>query len=226
MFTITIDGKAGCGKSSIAKDLSKRLNVKNFNTGAVYRAITCEYKRIYEYKNPTTQIIDEFVKNLNVTVEFRDGQQVVLVNGNDYTKNLRDEEISNFVAIISPYDLIRQKVRQIQRDFAKNNDCIVEGRDIGTVVLPKAQCKFFITASNEVRAQRRYEQLKGTPDCPTFEHLLKELNDRDYADINREHGALLPAEDSIIIDNTNETLEQTLDRCEGIVRKLMAADKN
>ena len=226
MFTITIDGKAGCGKSSIAKELSKRLNIKNFNTGAVYRAITCEYKSLYHHKNPTSQIIEEFVKNLNVEVVFKDDQQVVLVNGNDYTKNLREEEISNFVAIISPFDLIRQKVRQIQRNFAKNNDCIVEGRDIGTVVLPNAQCKFFITASNEVRAQRRYEQLKGTPDCPTFEQLLRELNDRDYADINREHGALLPSEDSIIIDNTNETLEQTLDRCEGIVRKLMNADKN
>ena len=221
MFTITIDGKAGCGKSSIAKELSKRLNVKNFNTGAVYRSITCEYKKIYEHKNPTSQIIEEFVKNLNVEVVFEGEQQIVLVNGNDYTNMLRDEAISNFVAIISPFDLIRKKVRQIQREFAKNNDCIVEGRDIGTVVLPNAQCKFFITASNEVRAKRRYEQLKGTPDCPTFEQLLKELNDRDYADINREHGALLPAEDSIIIDNTNETLEQTLDRCETIVKKLM-----
>ena len=150
MFTITIDGKAGCGKSSIAKELSKRLGVKNFNTGAVYRAITCEYKKIYEYRNPTSQIIEEFVKNLNVEVVFSGENQVVLVNGNDYSSKLRDEEISNFVAMISPFDLIRQKVRQIQRDFAKLNDCVVEGRDIGTVVLPKAQCKFFITASNEV----------------------------------------------------------------------------
>lgn len=221
MFTITIDGKAGCGKSSLSNELSKRLNVKNFNTGAVYRAITCEYKNLYGNKNPTSHIIEEFVKNLNVEVVFKDDKQIVLVNGNDYSKKLRDEEISTFVAIVSPFDLIRKKVRQIQRDFAKNNNCIVEGRDIGTVVLPNAQCKFFVTASNEVRAQRRYEQLKDTPECPTFEQLLRELNERDYADINREYGALLPAEDSIIIDNTNETLEQTLDRCEGIVKKLM-----
>ena len=220
MFSVTIDGKAGCGKSTVARELSKRLGFKNFNTGAVYRAITCEYKKIYEDKKPTKQIIEDFIKNLNVVVEFEEDLQVVYVNGNDYTKNLRDEEISNFVALISPFDVIRQKVRQIQRDFAKNYDCVMEGRDIGTVVLPTAQCKFFITASNEVRAQRRFEQLKETENCPTYEQILQELYERDYKDVNREHGALLPAEDGIIIDNSNETLEQTLDRCEKIVKEI------
>ncbi|MBQ3047736.1 MAG: (d)CMP kinase [Clostridia bacterium] len=220
MFSVTIDGKAGCGKSTVAKELSKRLGFKNFNTGAVYRAITCEYKNVYNEKKPTKQIVEEFVKNLDVKVIFEQDDQIVLVNNNDYTKNLRDEEISNFVALISPFDQIRQKVRQIQREFAKNYDCVMEGRDIGTVVLPNAQCKLFITASNEVRAQRRLEQLKGTPDCPTYDQILQELYDRDYKDVNREHGALLPAEDGIIIDNSNETLEQTLDRCEKIVKEI------
>jgi len=220
MFSVTIDGKAGCGKSTIAKELSKRLGFKNFNTGAVYRAITCEYKNIYNDKKPTKQIIEEFIKNLKVNVVFNEEEQVVLVNGNDYTKFLRDEEISNFVALISPFDQIRQKVRQIQRDFAREYNCVMEGRDIGTVVLPNAQCKLFITASNEVRAQRRLDQLKETENCPTYEQILQELYDRDYKDVNREHGALLPAQDAIIVDNSNETLAETLDRCEKIVNDI------
>ena len=140
-----------------------------------------------------------------------------LSNGTDYTYYLRDEGISNFVAKVSPFNQVREKVRQIQREFAANNDCIMEGRDIGTVVLPKAQCKLFITASSEVRAQRRFEQLKQTPDCPTYEEILEEINERDFKDINREHGALLPAEDGIIIDNSNETVEQTIERCKKII---------
>jgi len=219
MFSVTIDGKAGCGKSTVAKELSSRLGFKNFNTGAVYRTITCEYKNVYGDTKPTETIIEEFVKSLDVKVTFDGENQIVLANNKDYTSHLRDEEISNFVALVSPFDEIRKKVRQIQREFAKTNNCVMEGRDIGTVVLPQAQCKLFITASNEVRAKRRLEQLKNTPDCPTYEQILQELNERDFKDVNREHGALLPAEDGIIIDNSNETLEQTLDRCEKIVRE-------
>lgn len=219
MFAVTIDGKAGCGKSTLADELSKKLQLKKFNTGAVYRGITCEYKKQYGFKDPTVEEINKFVKSLNVEVIFEGFNQNVIVNGTNYTPHLRDEEISNFVAKVSPYNEVRKKVREIQREFAKNNDCIMEGRDIGTVVLPDAKCKLFVTASAEVRAKRRFEQLKETPDAPTYEEILKEINDRDFKDINREHGALLPAEDSIIIDNSNETVEQTLARCEKIIKE-------
>lgn len=217
MFAVTIDGKAGCGKSTLADELSKQLNLKKFNTGAVYRGITCEYKKNYGEMEPEISQIENFVKNLNVEVVFEDFNQKVIVNGTDYTYYLRDEGISNFVAKVSPFNQVREKVRQIQREFAANNDCIMEGRDIGTVVLPNAQCKLFITASSEVRAQRRFEQLKQTPDCPTYEEILEEINERDFKDINREHGALLPAKDGIIIDNSDETLEQTVERCKKII---------
>ena len=217
MFTITIDGKAGCGKSTLAEELSKKLKLKKFNTGAVYRGITCEYFKQYGLEKPNVEIIKKFVKNLNVKVVFNGENQEVIVNNTNYTPRLRDEEVSNFVALVSPFDEVRQKVREIQREFARENDCIMEGRDIGTVVLPNAQCKLFITASNEVRAKRRMEQLKNDPDKPTFEELLKELNDRDFKDEHREHGAMLPAKDGVIVDNSNETLEQTLNRCLKIV---------
>ncbi len=217
MFSVTIDGKAGCGKSTLAKELSKRLGLKNFNTGAVYRGITCEYLRMYQDKTPTQKIIEEFLKVLDILVKFDEDEQHVIVNCIDYTSRLREEAISNFVAKVAPFDELREKVRQIQRKFAQEYDCVMEGRDIGTVVLKDAQCKLFITASNEVRAKRRYEQLKDTENCPTVEEILLELNDRDEKDVHREHGALLPASDSIIIDNSNETLEETINRCIRII---------
>ena len=217
MLNITIDGKAGCGKSTLADELSKRLNIKKFNTGAVYRAIACEYLKRYESKNPNEEIINEFVKNLDIKVVFDNNVQKVIVNDEDYTPFLREERISNFVAKVSPYDIVRQKVREIQREFAKSNDCIMEGRDIGSVVLTNAKIKLFITASNEVRAQRRVNQLKEQNVKVDYDEILKEINDRDYQDVHREHGALLPAKDAIIIDNSNETLEQTIDRCLDII---------
>ena len=226
MFCVTIDGKAGCGKSSLAQELSKQTGLKNFNTGAVYRGITCQYFKQYGETPPNQKIVDEFVKTLDVKVDFKDGTQNVVVNGTNFTPFLREEKVNNFVALVSPYDEIREKVRQIQREFAKNNECIMEGRDIGRVVLPFAPCKLFVTASNEVRAQRRYEQLKNTPDCPTVEQLIKEQEERDFKDINREHGALIPAEDAIVIDNSTETLEQTTQRCVGIINKIKASQKN
>ena len=225
MFAVTIDGKAGCGKSSLADELSKELDLKKFNTGAVYRGITCEYKRVYGNQEPTIEIITNFVNNLKIEVVFEGSTQKVIVNDNDYTYFLRDEEISNFVAKVSPFNDVRIKVRDIQREFAKNNNCIMEGRDIGTVVLPDAKCKLFITASAEVRAERRFNQLKETPDCPTYEEILEEINDRDAQDVNREHGALLPAKDGIIIDNSNETLEQTVERCKKIILEKMEENK-
>lgn len=219
MFNVTIDGKAGCGKSTLAEELSKKLNLKKFNTGAVYRGITCEYRKIYNLTEPTKEIINNFIENLNVLVKFEGDIQHIIVNGTDYTPFLREEVIGNLSAKTSSFDQLREKVRQIQRNFASTNDCIMEGRDIGTTVLPNAKCKLFITASNEVRAQRRFEQLKNKPNCPTFEKILEEINERDHIDETREHGTLLPAKDSIIIDNSNETLPQTLSRCLSIIEE-------
>lgn len=219
MFAVTIDGKAGCGKSTLANELSKILKLKKFNTGAVYRGITCEYMKQFGNLEPTLDNINAFVNDLAIDVVFDGSNQKIIVNGNDYTPYLREEIISSFVAKVSPFNNVREKVREIQRNFAEYNDCIMEGRDIGTVVLPNAQCKLFVTASSEVRAKRRFDQLKDTENAPTYEEILDEINDRDYKDINREHGALLPAKDGIIIDNSDETLEQTVNRCKKIIEE-------
>ncbi len=225
MFNVTIDGVAGCGKSTLAEQLSKELNLKKFNTGMVYRALTCEYLSRFDGL-PDSQKINILLKNLDVEVKFVDEKQVVTVNGKDYSANLRDERVSNITPFVSGFDILREKVREIQRNFAKSNDCIMEGRDIGRVVLKNAQVKLFLTASDEVRAKRRFDQLKNLPNCPTFEEVLQDIKKRDDEDKNREHGAMIPASDAIIIDNSNDTIPQTVARCVDIINKVKKSKPN
>ena len=207
MFNIAIDGVAGCGKSTIADKLSKRLKIKKFNTGLVYRAITCEYlSKFGEGVNPNKKNIDLLVNDLNVEVVF-------------YNDILREENVTMMTPLVSGYDTIREKVREIQRTFAKNNDCIMEGRDIGRVVLKDADCKLFLMATPRVRAKRRFDQIKNSREKVSFEEVLKDIEKRDKEDKEREHGAMIPADDAIIIDNSKETLKETLDRCEKIIKE-------
>lgn len=220
MINIAIDGVAGCGKSTLAEQLAKRLKLKKFNTGMVYRAITCEYIARYSIATlPNKKIIDEFLKNLKVEVAFDDFTQIVIVNGNDYSPILRQEEVSKLTPLISGFDNLREQVRKIQREFANNNDCIMEGRDIGRVVLKDATIKIFLCASDEVRAKRRYAQLVELPNAPSFEQVLEDIKQRDKEDREREFGTMLPADDAIIVDNSNQTLEQTIDYCVDLINK-------
>lgn len=217
MFTITIDGLAGCGKSTMSRLIAKEMGYKCLNTGSIYRAITCHYLSQYDEQDISSESISHFVEKLNVEVIFEGEKQIVLVCGNDYSTILRDERISRVTPIISGYLTVREKVRDIQRDFARDNDCVVEGRDIGSVVLPMADCKLFFIASSKVRAERRYEQLKEKVGCPPFEEILKDIEQRDEQDKTREYGAMIPAPDAIIVDNTSDTIDETLDKCLKII---------
>ena len=215
MLNITIDGTASSGKSTLAKELAKRLGIYHFNTGSVYRAIACEYLHKYGEEISKDKIV-LFAKSLKANVVFENGEQICYMNGNNHAKELRTEKTSSFVAKISPYVEIREIVRQIQRSFAKANDCVMEGRDIGRVVLKDAGFKFFVTADIEVRARRRYNDVK---DEATFEEVLVEMKKRDEEDINREEGALIPAENAIIIDTSDKTIEQTTNICLNLIQK-------
>ena len=219
MFNITIDGLAGCGKSTMSRLLSQALGLKCLNTGSIYRAITCHFLANYTEQDICDSVIEEFVKNMQVAVSFDSGKQVVTICGIDYSSSLRDEKVSNITPIISGYLAVREKVRDIQRDFATDNDCVVEGRDIGTVVLPNAQCKLFFIADSRVRAMRRLEQMKNVTDAPPFNEILRDLERRDEEDRDREYGAMIPASDAIIVDNTNDSIEQTLSKCIKIVEE-------
>ncbi len=215
MLNITIDGTASSGKSTLAKELAKKLNVYHFNTGSVYRAIACEYLHNFG-TNISKEKVALFAKNLKANVVFENGEQICYMNGNNHAKELRTENTSSFVAKISPFVEIREIVRQIQREFAKHHDCVMEGRDIGRVVLKDAEFKFFITADIEVRARRRYNDVK---DEATFEEVLSEMKKRDEEDTNREEGALIPAENAIIIDTSDKTVEQTTNICFDLIQK-------
>lgn len=218
MFNVAVDGLGGCGKSTVAQGIAERLKFKVLNTGAIYRALACAYLDM-GLGELSDKRVNEFACDLEIDVFFEGKDQHVIVNGKDYTPFLRKEEISKFSSMISPYPQLREVVRRVQKDFAKKHNCIIEGRGIGIDVLPDADLKFFLTATPEVRAMRRYVQIKDTPNAPTFDDVLADLNARDYADEHREHGTNIPAKDAVILDTTNLTLEESLDIVEEIVRK-------
>ena len=217
MINIAIDGHVASGKSTVAHELAKRLGFKVLDTGAIYRGLACAYKES-GLGEITQDNISKFIMKASVKVEFYDEVQHVIVNNKDYTEFLRLEETSMLSSQISPFPILREKVMKIQRDFSLNNNCVVEGRDIGSEVLPNAQVKFFITASAEVRAKRRYEQLKDKSKT-TFQQVLDDLLARDYKDEHREVAPLRTVEDSIIIDTSNMTLDETVNKCIEIVKQ-------
>lgn len=219
MLNIAIDGHVGSGKSTLSKGLAKRLNLRVLDTGAIYRGIACRFKAEGLENHIDEGTINKFVEKLKVQVKFDGDLQRVIVDGVDYTPWLRKEETSVLTSKISPFPKIRDKVLDIQRDFAKKYDCVIEGRDIGTVVLPNADVKFFITASEKVRAQRRYDQIKNLPDSPSYDEILKDLRMRDYQDEHRKIAPLKPAKDSIIMDTSEMTLEQTIEKCVQIIQE-------
>ena len=217
MLNIAIDGHVSSGKSTLAHGLAKKLGIRVLDTGAIYRGLACAYDS--EIGGEIDEkIVDKFIENVVVKIEFIDDVQHVFVNGKDYTPFLRLEKTSVGASKISQYPKLREKVLSLQRDFANNYDCVVEGRDIGSHVLPNAQFKFFVTANAEKRAMRRYIQIKDVPGSPTYDEILKDLLDRDYRDEHRAVAPLIKTDDAILVDNTDISLEQTIDKCAEIVR--------
>lgn len=216
MINIAIDGHVGSGKSTLARGLAKKLGFNVFDTGAIYRGLACEFKE-KGYKSIDENTISDFITSVEVKIFFEGDVQHVVVNGHDHTPNLRREEISMLSAQISPFPKLREKVKDLQRHFAKEYNCIMEGRDIGTVVLPNADVKFFITASEEVRAQRRFDQVKYKPNSPSYQEILNDLRERDYKDEHRTVAPLKPAKDAIILDTSNMTLDDTINKCIEII---------
>ncbi len=218
MINIAIDGRAGSGKSTIAKLLAEKLNFKMLNTGAIYRSIACAYKSL-NWGEPNDELVEKFVENLNVEVGFVNDEQFVLVNGVDYSSEIRHEEISNLSSTISKFPLIREKILKLQQDFAKNNNCIIEGRAIGTVILPNADFKFFVTASVEVRAKRRMMQMKEEEGIEVpYNEILEDLKIRDYNDEHRKVAPLVLADDAIVVDTSEFEAEEAVEYCLSFIK--------
>lgn len=218
--SIAIDGYVCSGKSTIAKELARRLKFNFFDTGAVYRGIACAFKYLGLDENKINEkYIEKFASQIYVDIKFIKNLEHVYVNGVDHTKDLRRDEISELSAKISPFVCIREKVLKIQRDFAKTHNVVMEGRDIGSEVLPDADFKFFTTADENVRAKRRFEQYLERGEDISYEKVLAELRDRDYKDIHREHGAVRMMPDAHLIDTTNQTLDESVGECLNIILK-------
>ena len=223
MFNIAVDGTTSSGKTTIARALAKKLKIKVFDTGALYRAIACGYQRTNKAVNEKN--LRKFVAVLNMKVEFFNDEQHVYVNGIDETENLRKEEISNLSSIISPFKFVRNFVLGMQRDFASKNECVMEGRDITSVVLPNADVKFFFDADAKVRAQRRYQQQITKPFPQTFEKVFENLKLRDMRDKNREYGQLKIVDDAVFVDSTDKTEKEMLEFCFNVVKKELDSRK-
>lgn len=207
MYSVAIDGPSGSGKSTIAKLLADKLNITYVDTGAMYRAIAL-------YSKETGFEPDEFL--CDIEIDYRDNK--VFLNGEDVSDKIRSEEISKLASNISKDLKVREYLVQKQREISKKRSVVMEGRDIGTVVLPDAKYKFYLDAGVDIRAKRRYKQLLEKGEDVEFTKVLNDLKDRDFNDINRENSPLYMAEGAIFIDSADLTLEETLEKMFNNVR--------
>ena len=216
--SIAVDGPSGAGKSTLAKLLARRLGFLYVDTGAIYRTVGLRAYRAGvdpEDEAAVTALLD----GLDIELKYgADGLQHMYLDGEDVTDAIRQHVISRYTSGVSAIPAVRAFLLERQRDMAREHDVIMDGRDIGTVVLPAADVKIFLTASPEERARRRYEELAEKGQAVTFEEVLKDMMQRDAQDENRAIAPLRPAEDAVQVDTTGETLEESVERMTGLIR--------
>lgn len=219
MSSIAIDGPAGAGKSSIAKALSKRLGYIYIDTGAMYRAVALFFLE-NDVKDGTDSRIESLLEKLEISIKYEDGAQKVILNGEDVTGKLRLEEIGKLASKFSAIGSVREKLVALQRKLAQKENVVMDGRDIGTVVLPNADLKIYLSASSKVRAKRRYLELleKGHTDLDINE-IEDEIIKRDEADMNREISPLKQADDAYYLDSSDMTLEEVVSKILSMVKE-------
>lgn len=208
-YNVAIDGPAGAGKSTIAKLVAKEKGYIYVDTGAMYRGLAIHFLDKGIQAEETEKII-EACKDAEVTIKYEDGIQQVYLNGNNITSRLRDEEVGNMASKSSPIPEVRAKLLELQKGLARTQDVIMDGRDIGTCVLPNADVKVFLTASVETRAKRRFDELteKGV-ECDLKE-IAKDIAERDERDMTREIAPLKQADDAVLVDSSNMTIEEVV----------------
>ncbi len=218
MVNVAIDGPAGAGKSTIARTAAKALGFVYADTGALYRAVGVYALR--QGKEPSdAETVISLLPEISLELKFQDGVQHIFLNGEDVSEAIRTPEASMAASAVSAIPAVRQFLFDLQRNIAKNSDCIMDGRDIGTVVLPQAQVKIFLTAAPEARAMRRYKELQAKGAKDSFEEVLADLKQRDYNDSHRAVAPLKPAEDSILVDTTELTLEESVQKVIAVIKE-------
>lgn len=214
---IAIDGPAGSGKGTLAKELAKKFNLVNIDTGATYRCVALKTLRNNISLDDTNQII-RISKNIDIDLR-QDGR--VFMDGEDVTNEIRSKEVTKIVSPISSIVEVRKNMADIQRKIAQGNDVVMEGRDITTVVFPEAKYKFYLDASLESRAKRRYKENLEKGIDMTYEEVYENIQKRDYNDMHKEVGSLTRTKDQIYIDTTNLSIEEEIE----IIRKVIEGDK-
>lgn len=209
MINVAIDGPAGAGKSTIARAAAKELGFIYVDTGALYRAVGV-YSLRKGIVTTDADAVGAVLGEINVELKFIEGVQHVYLNGDDVSTEIRLPEASMAASNVSAIPSVRAFLFDLQRDIASKNNCIMDGRDIGTVVLPNAKVKIFLTADPEERAMRRFKELEEKGSTVTYQEVLDDLKVRDYNDSHREIAPLKPAEDSVIINTTGNTLDQSI----------------
>ena len=218
-YSIAIDGPAGAGKSTIAKRLAKELGYYYVDTGAIYRTVAY-FLDLWGVSPKDVDGVERYIDELTIEIEYdEEGTQHMIMNGMDVSGDIRTQDISQKASLVSAHAVVREVLLDMQRDVARKHNVIMDGRDIGTVVLPKADVKIFLTASPEVRAERRTKELLAKGQKAVYETVLKEIVQRDYQDTHRPIAPLKMCRDSIKLDTSNLTIEEVVAEMRRIVKE-------
>ena len=210
-FNIAVDGPAGAGKSTIAKLVAKKMNLIYVDTGAMYRAMALYFiKQGVDINN--VEAVAEACSGADITIKYEAGIQVVYLNEENVSPFLRTEEVGNAASVTSGVPQVRARLLELQQTLAKNSDCIMDGRDIGTCILPNADVKIYLTASSEVRAKRRYDELVAKGEECDLSKIQEDIEERDYRDMHREVAPLKQAEDAVLVDSSYMTIDEVVER--------------
>ena len=214
-YNIAIDGPAGAGKSTIAKLVAKELGFIYVDTGAMYRGLAVHFLKKGIVPGEVEKI-EAACEDAKVELGYENGVQQVYLNGENITSQLREEAVGNMASISSAVPAVRAKLLNLQRNLAKEKDVVMDGRDIGTCVLPNAQVKIYLTASSKTRAQRRYDELTAKGVSCDFDEIEKDIIDRDYRDMHRETSPLKQAEDAVLVDSSEMDIDEVVEAIRSI----------
>ena len=218
MIQIAIDGPGGAGKSTVARAVAAKLGIVYVDTGALYRTVGL-YVRSKDISADDTEGVVSCLPDISLEIKYVDGKQHVYLNGEDTGERIRTPEMSTYASKVSAIPAVRAFLLDTQRDIAKKNSVIMDGRDIGTVILPDAEVKIFLTASEECRAQRRYKELLDKGQSVTYEDVLSDMRQRDERDSTRDVAPTAAASDAVFMDNSNMTFDETVDAVIALVKK-------